>query len=257
MSIMGIAFATHAAARSSRPLVPPNEVTALPRPGTTEPIGAQPASGPVAAAATAQDIWNACMIDLFGDVFDTGGPGPTVAVLGDSSGVQLRLPALADRRNRWLMAAHCGENFGSAVHSGRVRHVTDADPDAAVLLFGTNSASTFWSPRLDLLDVAETSFRSLIEATDSVPCRVLFTVPVRPPGRNAEEDAAGWTTVQRTINQWITSIDTDRHRGVLVIDWDAITQAEPSLLIDDAHMTEPGIARRFTLIREAIDRCPG
>ena len=203
-----------------------------------------------------QEVWNACMIDLFGDVFDTGGPGRVVAVLGDSSGVQLRLPALADRRNRWLMAAHCGENFGSAVHSGRVRRVVESRPHAAVLLFGTNSASTFWTPRPDLLDAAAESFRSLIDATDSVPCRVLFTVPVRPPGRSVDEDAEGWTTVQRTINRWITSIDAAHHPGVLVIDWDAITRAEPSLLLDDAHMTQAGITRRFTLIHDAVNRCP-
>ena len=182
-------------------------------------------------------------------------PGaPRYGVIGDSVVVATRAPNLADDQISWTHGTHCGESFGSVQSSGRLDAVLATSPDVLAMGFGTNSASV-WVAEPSMLLQAWIDFQVLLARTDGVPCRVLFTVPDGVTPGLTPSQQADLLLIERTISSWMRSIDPARHPGVTVVDWTAITAADPTLLWDNQHLTGKGVNTRIDLTLARTRHC--
>jgi len=188
---------------------------------------------------------------------DDNGVGgtPTIGVLGDSVDNQLRYALLADTAQRWVVATHCGENYTSALMFGRVDTVIAHQPDVLVSGMAHNNISYLWTPFEELYPIFETSLRTYLDATDDVPCRIIFNAPERWATTAPPETADLWRALLTRMNTTLANIDHNDHPNVVVIDWRSITAADPALLLDDQHLSHAGINRRANLITSEAARC--
>src|SRR6478672_4532794 len=119
-----------------------------------------------------------CGNDLDRGVRDNGAQGvPRIAVVGDSVQDQTRTPLMFDGSYRWMYATHCGEKFATAVNSGRIFDAVSTNPDVMVFALGANDMSNLWHVDPNLLPGALATFNQMLDATESVPCRVLINLP--------------------------------------------------------------------------------
>ena len=141
---------------------------------------------------------------------------PKIAVLGDSVQDQTRNGALADRQYRWMYATHCGEKFGTALSSGRVADAVAANPDVMVFGLGPNDMTEFWQVRPDFLAAAVSNLNQLLDATESVPCRIIINLPEVTPDFAANSSST-WMYLTEQLNAAEDAAQA-RH-GVHVADW--------------------------------------
>lgn len=196
----------------------------------------------------------ACQQDQERGVKDNGAVGkPKIAVLGDSVQVQTRSPAMADPAHRWLYATHCGERFVSALDSGRVADAVATRPDVLLIALGGNSFTENWQTRPDMLGPALADLERLLDATDSVPCRVIFDLPYVAPWFAGNEGDT-WLYLTAELNKAIWAAE---HRpGVHVAGWrDRIAPYWPAYLQDGLHLTRLGINEKINLALETGRQC--
>ncbi|MBI2704550.1 MAG: hypothetical protein HYX32_04575 [Actinobacteria bacterium] len=195
-----------------------------------------------------------CANDLERGVRENSSPGPRIAALGDSVQSQMRGAAMADPAIHWMYASHCGEKLGTAIDSGRVADVVASNPAATVIGLGGNDLSEFWQVRPENLPAALYNLQRLLDASDQLPCRVIYTLPeVAPFFANGDE--AVWLDMTRQINNAIRAAAQTR-AGLLVADWaQTVSWFWPAYLQDGMHLTRFGINEKTNLAVATARQC--
>jgi hypothetical protein len=196
-----------------------------------------------------------CQADLENGVHDNGAPGvPRIGVLGDSVADQTRTPLMFDAAYRWTYATHCGEKFGTAVDSGRAGDIVNTHPDVVVIALGPNDLTEFWQVRPDFIGPAISNLNRLLDATESVPCRVIINLPDNKPDFVGDADNATWLSLTAQLNGAENAAQA-RH-GVHVADWaGTVDWYWPAYLQDGLHLTGIGVNARINLAIQTARQC--
>lgn len=183
-------------------------------------------------------------------------PGaPKIAVVGDSTEVQTRRPAMADTKIRWEYATHCGEHLYSLVDEGRLGDALATNPDALIFGLGTNDLNFFWQIRRDRLPVILGDLNKVLDASESARCRVLVTLPEFPPPWATGQAATDWIWLAQRVNEAMSYASVTRH-DLYVADYASRIAWFPTAYLQDGqHHTPTGINERFNLEIETARRC--
>ncbi len=184
------------------------------------------------------------------------GPGvPTIAVVGDSTEVQTRRPAMADAQIHYEYATHCGEELASLAEEGRLSDALATNPDALVFGIGTNDLSYYWQVRRDRLGEIVAKLNRVLDLSEGARCRVLMNLPVATPPWVSGQAAADWLWLTQQVNQEMLRAAAARH-NLHVADWASrIAWYWPAYLQDGQHHTPTGINERINLEIETARQC--
>src|SRR5262249_13149822 len=150
---------------------------------------------------------------------------------------------------------HCGEHFGTVIDTGRLGDVLSANPDVLVIGMGANDMTAFWHVDTSMLPGALSDLNRLLDASESVPCRVIVNLPHVLPWSIADsQEAANWQYMTSQLDAAMSAAQA-RH-GVHVADWDQrIAWYWPAYLADGLHLTGTGINERINLQLETARQC--
>lgn len=188
--------------------------------------------------------------------------GPKIAVLGDSAANLIRTVALQDPVYHWGFASHCGERFGTVIDDGRLEDAIKFQPDALVIFLGSNNTTEAWGLRPDLMDKAMFDLDRLLDATDSVRCRVVVDLPAMPHpdlgdvGGSADKPDGAELRVKltRQVNDALHAAAS--RPGVHLANYAELAERDTRKYYwDQSHPTPAGINLWMNLVIETAQKC--
>lgn len=204
---------------------------------------------PALAAAVLVVLCASCVKD-----FEGHSPGPTVAVIGDSTiglAAEEIPPALADRYSQSLTFR--SGKMTSELFPDAIDYAVNHPPDIAVVGLGTNDVGlvdVLWDLR-GLEPLADQ--KEMLAILWQSECVVWVNVNEHIPDDDGRTMTAHARSFNAGLDHWARS-DPRLH----VVDWSSAVDADPELLLfDHVHPSERGQQVLASMIRTAVDDCSG
>jgi len=196
-----------------------------------------------------------------GGIIESPGTLHPIGLLGDSISSQTQLAVRqtsvypGDPDVHWIGGARCGDTF-TGQKQLQMNGVLAENPEVLVVALGTNAESNANRQFADDPQWSQTvgPAQALLDATASVPCRVLVTVAYTAHGFTDQPTVAKWAAYNQSVNAFLVNYAAT-HPRTYVYDFAAEVTAKPNLLFDQVHLTHDGINVRTNGMLAAAQQC--